>query len=153
MTRGAIISSVLVLISLVITAATLAFAFEIPYELASPYDRIKENQIHVYKDKIVIDIEGASWATYADTNSMDPLFDYGANGLELIPRNENEIHIGDIAAYESKITGELIVHRVVNIKEDSRGKYFIFKGDNNKTADPEKVRFQQIKYVLIGIIY
>ncbi len=152
MARGAIVFSILVFVAVAITLTTLALAFE-PDEISSPHDRIKEEQIHIFPDKVVIDVKNASWASYADTNSMDPFLDYGSNGLELTPQAEDDLFIGDVAAYESKITKELIIHRIVDIREDSKGKYFIFKGDNNSTIDPEKVRFSQIKFVLIGIIY
>ena len=33
------------------------------------------------------------------------------------------------------------------------GIYFILKGDNNPEQDPGRVRFKQIKRVLIGVIY
>ena len=153
MARGTVFYSVLVFVTLVAVLATITLAIGTPVEINSPHDRIKESQIHIHQDKIIIDIEGASWASYADTNSMDPVLDYGANGLELKPKSEDDLFIGDIVAYESKITNELIIHRIVDIKEDSQGKYFILKGDNNITKDPEKVRFSQIKYMLIGIIY
>ncbi len=153
MDKGSIVFNILVTITLVVIVATLVVALDTPQEKTSPYDRIREDQIHVYKDKIVIDISDASWASYTDTNSMDPILDFGANGLELIPESEDNLFVGDIVAYESKITSDLIVHRIIEIKYDDEGKYFVLKGDNNKTSDPEKVRFSQIKYVLIGIIY
>lgn len=119
----------------------------------APADRVKENQILVFDDKILINVEDASWSTYMNTNSMLPVIDKGANGLELVPKSEDEIQIGDIVAYESSYVNGLVVHRVIDISEDSKGKYFILKGDSNKEADPEKVRFSQIRYVLIGVIY
>ena len=130
---------------------------EVPFgfseEQKIPYDRVKESQIKVLNDKIVIELEDATWASYADTNSMIPVLDKGANGLELIPSSESDIYIGDIVAYESSYVDGLVVHRIINIGEDSKGKFYILKGDNNKEVDPEKVRFEQIKYVLIGVIY
>ena len=122
-------------------------------ENAMPFDRIKEDQILVYNDKVILNIKDASWATYEDTDSMLPILDKGANGIEIIPQNENEVHIGDIVAYESSFVDGLVVHRVIHIGEDKKGKYFILKGDSNSTEDPEKVRFNQIQYVLIGVIY
>ena len=151
MGMGLLITGTMLVISIVALLASLSLAIEQPLERLSPQDRIKENQIHIYSDKVVIDVEGASWATYADTNSMDPLFDKGTNGIELIPKSPEDLAIGDIAAYET--SQGLIVHRIVAINQDSKGVYFTFKGDNNKNSDPFKVRFNQIKYVLIGIIY
>jgi hypothetical protein len=134
----------------------LSFGF-VPFlkspERLSPSDHVKESQIHVFDNKIVIDAQGASWAAFTDTNSMDPFFDETANSIELRPSSPNDIHPGDIISYRSGITGDLIVHRVISKGVDDSGVFYIVRGDNNPTQDPEKVRFNQVHGVLIGIIY
>ncbi|MBW2992021.1 signal peptidase I [Candidatus Woesearchaeota archaeon] len=122
-------------------------------ERESPGDWISENQIHVYNDRIVIDLEGALWSRFTDTNSMDPLFDKGSNGIEIIPDSADDIEIGDIISYRSEYSDGVIIHRVIDKGEDSEGVYFIVKGDNNPAADPGKIRFGQIESVLVGILY
>lgn len=122
-------------------------------ERLSPYDHVKESQISVYKDKIVIDINNAIWARYTDTNSMDPLFDKGANGIEISPDSPEDLHIGDIIAYDAEWADGVVIHRIIEIGNDEQGIYFITKGDNNPIQDPEPIRFPQVKYILIGIIY
>ncbi|MBI2671190.1 signal peptidase I [Candidatus Woesearchaeota archaeon] len=129
---------------------------QLPYFSAvkkdSPQDIVKEDQIIVTKDNIVINIKGAEWSKYADTNSMEPVISSRANGLEIVPKCEN-IKSGDIIVYEPNFTNGLIVHRVINVTEDKEGLFFTLKGDNNPISDPEKVRCSQIKYQVIGIIY
>lgn len=122
-------------------------------ERQSPSDWIKENQIHVYEDRIVIDLEGAVWSRFTDTNSMDPLFDKGSNGIEIIPESADDINIGDIISYKSEYASGIIIHRVIDKGEDEQGVYFTVKGDNNGAADPGKIRFEQIEGVLVGILY
>ncbi|MFH1439630.1 MAG: hypothetical protein ABIG89_03625 [Candidatus Woesearchaeota archaeon] len=138
-------------------------------ERNSPGDRIKEEQIHVYDDKIVIDLQDATWSSFVDTNSMDPIFDKGTNGIEVMPKTPYDIKVGDVISYEyvDKKTGEvsIIAHRVVEIGYDSEckdksnkqdcseGIYYIAKGDNNIIKDPYKVRFEQVRGVLVGLIY
>ncbi len=122
-------------------------------ERLSPSDHVKESQIHVYDDKVVIDVKNANWASFTDTNSMDPYLDKESNSIETKPSREEDVKEGDIISYRSRITGDLIVHRVVKISKDSNGWYCIVKGDNNPSRDPEKIRFDQIHGVLIGIIY
>ncbi len=122
-------------------------------ERSSPSDHISESQIHVYNDQVVLDIEGASWAAFADTNSMDPFFDDTANSIELRPDSPDDIDVGDIISYESSITDDLIVHRVVKKDVDDAGVFFLVKGDNNPVQDPEKIRFEQVHGILVGIIY
>lgn len=130
--------------------------FELPFsnssERMSPSDRIKESQIFVYGDKVVLDIKDAYLAGYADTNSMDPFIDAESNGIEVKPRNEDDLHVGDVISYEYNGVG-LVVHRIIAIGQDKQGRYFMLKGDNNSNEDPYKVRFDQIKYVLVGVIY
>ena len=119
---------------------------------SSPSDWIKENQIQVQKDKVVINIENAKWAKFTDTDSMLPFLDENSNAIEVIPRNENDIKIGDIVSYRA-FTNDIVIHRVIEKGTDEQGVYFILKGDNNPYPDPEKVRFSQIQRVLVAVIY
>ncbi len=124
-----------------------------PNELPSPSDRISEDQIHVYDTKVVIEVPNAEWATFADTNSMDPVIDYGSNAIELVPKSADDIRVGDIVSYQSEYASGTIIHRVIEIGQDEKGTYFIMKGDNVKDPDPGRVRFSQVKRVVVAIIY
>ncbi len=116
----------------------------------APSDFIGENQIQIYDNKVVINIKDASISRYAPTGSMKPTFDENANGIRIVPKSEDEIKVGDIITYKD---GEnLIVHRVIEKGIDKEGIYFIMKGDNNTISDG-KVRFRDIKYKTIGIIW
>lgn len=131
--------------------------YERPYSFENkqgiaPSDHLNENDVLINKDRVILNIKNANIASYAATGSMIPLFNENANGIEVIPE-ENEIKIGDVIAYDSNILNRIVIHRVVDIGEDVNGKYYLVKGDNNDKIDPEKVRFEQIKYLLIGIIY
>ncbi|MBN2459549.1 hypothetical protein JXB28_04665 [Candidatus Woesearchaeota archaeon] len=122
-------------------------------EIASPGDRVDERDILVTNEKVVINIQGAEWASFTDTNSMDPVIDAGAHAIEIVPRSEDDVSIGDIVAYISDYAEGLIIHRVVHKSQDEQGTYFVLKGDNNPTSDPGKIRFEQIKRVVVAIIY
>ena len=122
-------------------------------EKVSPSDWIKNDQIHVYDDRVVVDLKGASWAEFTDTNSMDPVIDKGANSIEVAPESEDAVEVGDIISYNSKITDSIIIHRVTAIGNDSEGVYFTVKGDNNPMPDTERVRFEQIVGVVVGVFY
>lgn len=121
-------------------------------EQKSPSNWIKENQILVKEEQVNLDIENATLTSYADTNSMDPVLDEYSNGIEIEPE-KGEIEKGDIISYDSKIYDSIIVHRVMNIREDKKGTYYITKGDNNGSEDPEKVRFNQVEGVVVGLVY
>ena len=129
----------------------MPLSFSKARERASPYDWIEENQVRVYKDRVVVNIDNAEFAAFANTNSMDPLIDEKANAVEIVPKSEKDIHVGDIISYEYE--GSVIIHRVIKIGNDKQGWYVITKGDNSNFVDPDKVRFEQIKRVLVMIIY
>ncbi len=116
----------------------------------TPGDWITNKDIVILNDRIIIYINGATLSSYADTGSMIPLLDKNSNGIRIKPENENQINTGDIVSYRKG--NDLIVHRVIKKAEDEQGVYFITKGDGNQLAD-EKIRFSDIKYVTIGILY
>ena len=122
-------------------------------ERLSPPDHIKEENIHVYSNRVVIDIENPEWATFTPSNSMDPVIDVGANSIQIVPQNKSIVGLGDIASYESTYAEGTIIHRIVHIGEDELGTYYYLKGDNNILKDPGKVRFNQIRRITVGIIY
>ncbi|MEM4397868.1 MAG: hypothetical protein QW757_04570 [Candidatus Woesearchaeota archaeon] len=84
---------------------------------------------------------------------MDPVIDVGANAIQVIPKTEADIHVGDIISYVSDYADGIIIHRVIEIGYDEKGWYAIAKGDNNQRNDPGKIRFNQIKRVVVAIIY
>ncbi len=120
-------------------------------ELASPGDWVLEEDILVYSNRVVLDIDGASWASFTNTNSMDPFLDETANAIEILPEDPLDIQVGDVISYESEFG--VIIHRVVEVGEDFDGVYYIVKGDNNAVKDPVKVRFDDVVGVLVAIVY
>lgn len=121
-------------------------------ERPSPSDILKEDQIDVQKDKVILNIKGATWSSFANTNSMDPILDEDSNAIE-VPAVCDRLKVGDIVVYKSNLYGDYIVHRVYSIDSDDQGIFFRLKGDNNPALDPEKVRCDQIKYQVVGILY
>lgn len=119
----------------------------------TPGDHITEDQILVYPDRVILDIPDAVWARFTPTASMDPVLDEKSNAIEIIPESEEQINEGDIIAYTSDFAEGIIIHRVIKKGEDQLGTYYLVKGDNNPTADPGKVRFEDIKSVVVAIIY
>ncbi len=122
-------------------------------DVPSPKDRIGQDQIHVYDDKVVIDLDNPEWAYFTDTNSMDPVLDEGSNAIEIIPSSVSEIQVGDIVSYNSVYVDGTVIHRVIEIGYDNKGWYARMKGDNLNMRDPEKVRFDQIQRVVVAVIY
>lgn len=119
-------------------------------EKSSPGDWIANEDIEVYKDKIVINIENPSISSYANTGSMIPTLDSGHNGIRIKPNSPEEIQEGDIITFLKN--NNLLVHRVIQKGQDEKGFWFITKGDNNLQSD-EKVYFKDVKYITIGVLY
>ena len=122
-------------------------------EINSPSDWIVQQQIHLYDDKVVIDLENPQWAVFTDTNSMDPVLDAGAHAIEIVPESPEQINVGDIVSYNSDYADGTIIHRVIDIGNDEEGWFCRMKGDNNPFEDPGKIRFDQVRRVLVAIIY
>ncbi len=128
---------------------------EIPFgfggnSVNAPVNRIVEDDIIIYDDSIVLKVSNATISRYANSGSMKPVLDKGANGIRIVPKSEEDIDVGDIVTY--RFGGRLIVHRVVDKGEDGEGAFFVMKGDNNDFNDG-KVRFSDIRYVTIGVLY
>jgi signal peptidase I len=126
-----------------------AFAVKGIAENILPADRVNASQIEITSDRITIYIDNVSISNYANTSSMYPTITENAKGVNIVPESPAEIKAGDIITYEQD--NILIVHRVVEIGDDGEW-YAITKGDATETADG-KVRFEQIKSILIGILY
>lgn len=122
-------------------------------EVTSPSDHVTEDRIKVYSDKVVIELDDPSWASFTDTNSMDPVLDSGANSIEIKPSNPDDVRVGDIISFRTVYSSGIVIHRVAEVGEDENGAFYITKGDNNPAADPGKRRFEDIAGVVVGVIY
>lgn len=127
--------------------------YQIPSSKTGPYDRIKRENIQIYDDRIVIDLKEAIIADIGDTHSLEPLIDKDTNVIEIIPESPRDIYLGDLVAYESEVYNLTILHRVISVGKDEQGWFATMKGDNNLQPDPEKVRFSQVKSIVVGVVY
>jgi hypothetical protein len=122
-------------------------------EVKSPGDWVKESQVRMRNQSVTIMVPNATWATFTDTNSMDPVIDSTSHAIKVMPKNESDIKIGDIVSYQPDDLEGIVIHRIVEKGIDEQGTFFITKGDNNKSPDPSKVRFSQITGVVVAIVY
>ncbi len=76
--------------------------------------------------------------SYVPTNSMEPTIHTG-DYIMFTRVGIDDVHNGDIIIYRSEKSDIFIVHRVIEISSNENGKYLITKGDNNPSADSEKV--------------
>jgi|TARA_B100002003_G_scaffold250246_1_gene288975 hypothetical protein len=120
------------------------------FESNSPPNHVNWEDIILMNDRIILKIPNATLSNYKDTGSMGPFLNVDANGIRIVPSSEENINVGDIVSY--RIGDFLVVHRVVEKGIDSEGGYFILQGDNNLVSDG-KVRFSEIEYVTVGVIW
>lgn len=126
-------------------------AFDVPEKLSS-YDHVDENEIFLSGGDVLISTNyELRWSRFENTNSMNPLFDKGHNGLEFVPETVYDIHVGDVISFDYK--GETYIHRVVEIRNDGDGRYFLTKGDNSFNIDEGVRRFEDINGVLFGVVF
>jgi len=120
-------------------------------ERISPVERLSWDDIRLTADGIFIEADGIRLVAIADTNSMDPVLDKESKVLSLKPTSSNQIFVGDIISYKERFGDRIIIHRVVEIGNDGSW-YAVTKGDNNAISDG-KIRWDQVRSVLVGIIY
>lgn len=56
---------------------------------------------------------------------------------------EDNLKLYDIVAYRNS-KNKIIIHRIIDIKEDSNGKYYIMRGDSNNISDVDMPYFKDI---------
>jgi len=149
--KSALILLIILIISLTFSLWWVWDNLIIAKEISSPGDWVRQDQIKVYENQVVIDLPDSEWLYFTDTNSMDPFIDENTNALQIKPKSPDSIAIGDIITYKNQ--SELIIHRVIEKNQDEDGLYYVVKGDNNSTADPVKVRFEDIEGVVVAVIY
>lgn len=115
-----------------------------PKSIISKYDSEAINSLNIY-DSRRIELIGI-----ADSKSMIPTMGKESLALGIKPKRE-ELTEGDIIVY--KLQDSYIIHRIAGIGKDESGTFYLTKGDNNPSMDKEKIRFAQIEYKIIGIIY
>ncbi len=113
-------------------------------------ERVNLSQIGIEPNRITINISNPSISKYANTSSMNHMITENTKGINIVPKSPDEIKAGDIITYEQD--NILIVHRVIETGTDDNGWYSIAKGDSAEQPDG-KIRFSQIKSILIGILY
>ena len=148
---------ILVTIGVLLGVLGSALSSSLQYPLGSAPDRVSpsthipEQNIEVYNNEVIIKLDNPKWASFAATHSMDPVFDAGNHAIQIVPQSPDDIKVGDIISYQYQ--DKVIIHRVIEKGIDGQGWYFIVKGDNNPTPDPDKVRFEQVTRVVVAIIY
>lgn len=116
----------------------------------APHDFVGDNQINLKNNSFEVFLSNYTLVRFEDTGSMLPLLGENSTGVGIRPISEEDIHVGDVVFF--KQDDLIVVHRVIEIGADDGGNYFVTKGDRNSAKD-EKIRFEDVEGVLVGIIY
>ena len=118
---------------------------------SAPRQHVPFSDVDIKTDAVTIRIDNVSAGIVAPTGSMLPLLTNNTLVLEKTPLKPRDIAPGDIIIYESESTR--IIHRVIAVGMDDAGWFAVAKGDSNDEPDPYRVRFPQVRGVVVGIIY
>uniref|UniRef100_A0A6M3L4P9 Putative peptidase n=1 Tax=viral metagenome TaxID=1070528 RepID=A0A6M3L4P9_9ZZZZ len=94
-------------------------------------------------------LEGCPKTTVQNTNSMEPLIDIGHTVLlqEPLPYPQ----VGDIIIWS--IGDRRVIHSIVEIGADAKDWYCRTQGLNLHQKDPEKIRLQDIEWLVVGVLW
>ena len=99
-----------------------------------------KKEIIIYALIIIVGLLIAQHMNVVVSGSMEPTFYRGdivvvekTNFLGIHEFNPNDAKIGDIIVYNAVWFPDPVIHRIINEITVNGSKYFVIKGDNNKT--------------------
>jgi len=105
-------------------------------------------------DRFWNDVDIGYYKHNSTTYSMYPTFTNGNYIITVRDFDKGDIEEGVIIGYKSDENGNtIILHRVIEESYDDEGVYYKAKGDNNKLIDDKKIRFEDVEFVVAGVIY
>ena len=104
--------------------------------------RIKKENIQVYENAVVIEVYNAR---VNDVNIQDPLINKDSNMIQIVPESPAMLKEGDIVTYNKD--NKIKTGRIEVTNQDADGYYYLIQNE------PDKIRFTQIKSIVIGILY
>lgn len=150
--------TIIILNSCTYPSQAISKAINNQHPTSYPCHRIDFEQIQVYPMQAMINSQMTK-SKVTGTGSMLPLITPQSTILYKQLNNKNELCVGDIVYYNNskcinlKSPVDVSLHRIIDRNEDINGTYYTLKGDNNGVADDCRIRFEDIRLVVVGIIY
>jgi len=119
-------------------------------DIKSP-ETISPLMFNLTEDYLTINLDNITFFNITSGVSMFPAIHHNSILLYRLLGN-NSIYIGDVIRYKYK-KDVFVHHRVIDVREDNEGIYYITKGDNIPNNDIIRVRRENITHKLIGILY
>ncbi len=117
-------------------------------ERDTPKDRIKEEDIQLRHNSVIINIPGASLSKLDDKSSRESLFSSHSEGLVMNVSSPSELKAGDIVSYFSPSKQMMVYGRISHIGEDKEGWYAQFSSEGRR-----RIRFNRIEKVVVAVLY
>lgn len=88
---------------------------------------------------------------YIEANHLENRFEYDdLIIIETLP-SEDDLNLYDIVTYVDSRTGNLIIHRIINIDEQSDGtKLYTLRGDANGSSDTNPITYSDMRGIYYG---
>jgi len=97
-----------------------------------------------------IDLATVIKSTVQNSNSMEPLIDIGHTILLDTYYHQDDVLEGDVIIYNDGVRD--IIHSVIGVSFDGEW-YCRAQGLNNNRPDIGKIRFPQIRYMCVGVLW
>ncbi len=114
---------------------------------ANPYTAYKDKYTHFcslfYKTPIElrkIDTTGSMWPNLK-------------GGGYVIVTAPEDLKVDDIVIISASVYEREVVHRIIETGEDTEGVWYRTQGDNNSVPDGKVLRWSDISYKVVGVIY
>lgn len=118
----------------------------------SHYFSEKSNySITLQNGKLIDNVEDILYASRTtDSGSMRPMI--GNKNIILLAKvSEDKINVGDIISFT--YGDKKILHRIIDIHNESGVLIYTTKGDNNKLKDDIKITYSQINGKVVGVLW
>ena len=112
---------------------------------------ISPNTFNLTEDSLTINFNNITFFNITKGISMLPAIHDNSTQLYIILGN-NSLYMGDVVRFKYE-EYSYMHHRIIDIRNDEEGIYYITRGDNNLLNDDLRVRRENITHKLIGILY
>lgn len=114
------------------------------------------NSVLDFGNKAYITIQSGSMEAKNEVNTYLEDYDnqiktFSLIGLDKVDESTS-ISLYDICAYKDKLSGKIIVHRIIKVEERSDDVYYTFRGDNNDSSDYYLIKRSEVLYKYNGYI-
>ena len=124
-----------------------------------PLGHLNISEVFVAGDSSIVTLRTGAlqrqivYSNVQDTHSMQPVIGGNSTVIRFVPEGSSDIKLCDMVEFGTAEKAPWALHRIVEIGQDEEGTYYVTKGDNNNLVADRKVRFKDIHYVVLAVVY